>query len=89
MREVISTRNGYIEHVGRRQGNSTRQIDYAIQKLFDGDTVKVECHASKSMRAKDLLMKRISIRLLREHRIDKNSLDIDTSKMTMKLIFNP
>lgn len=41
----ISTMHNFIDTGKRRDGNTTRQIDNAIQLLFQGKTVKVEDHS--------------------------------------------
>lgn len=58
-----------IIRLGRVTGNSTRQIDRAIDLFFQGHTVLVEDHymQGEHREANKLLMKRIVNRLEAEH----------------------
>lgn len=57
----------------RKKGNTTRQADFAIQKLFKGNIVKVEdhskCHAGDRYLF-DVIMKRLN----REHYTNSNKI---------------
>jgi len=57
----------------RASGNTTRQVNFAIQNLFEGNTVKVQDHAGKgkSHRANIVLFNNILRRLNSEHTLDR------------------
>jgi hypothetical protein len=75
---------------GRGSGNSIRQVDYAIDKLYEGYVVKVQDHFvnGADKRANQYLFDRIIKRLEFEHnlrylfatdkvRLDKHKLEIE------------
>lgn len=73
-REVIDTLDalhwGLIEYIpDRRRGNTTRIIDYIIQKLFEGYEVICNDH-HESVEARKYLVNRVLARLSYEHNID-------------------
>lgn len=76
----------------RRDGNSTRQIDFAIQKLFEGYIVVVEDHYfNKDWRpdrkASEYLFKRIIDRIKFEHSyIDPKKVLVNKSNLTIEFI---
>jgi len=76
----------------RKYGNSTRQIDKAIQDLFNGYTVVVEDHhdTGKNRQSNILLYERILDRLELEHNlyilIDNKIIRIDRNKLELELI---
>lgn len=66
LKETKSTLNGYYQSSRRRSGNTTRQIDLAIQYLFNGYIVKILDHymdgseIGASRRLLDVLIKRLN-----------------------------
>lgn len=66
----------------RRNGNSSRQIDHAIQLLFSGKTVAVIDHSGHNIANIDLF-KRIIRRLEIEHHQPK--IIVDRKKLIIKL----
>lgn len=80
-----------------RDGNSTKQVNFAIQKLFEGYIVKVEDHASLELNfpitkafANAELFNRILFRLEIEHNLKQLILEdkivIDTDKLEIELV---
>lgn len=70
----------------RRDGNTTRQADAAIQYLFNGYEVIVVDHASLfSNKANEFFFKFIMRRLFNEHGIDLKQIDFDREKLSIKL----
>lgn len=67
---------------GNKKGNTSRQIDYAVDCLFQGYTVVVDDHkasASENPQALNIrLLNKIIYRLVEEHKIDRG--DIYTSR---------
>ena len=64
---------GFKENSKRRSGNSTRQVDYAIQQIFSAPRTKVLVidHAGTiSEDANKRLFKRVVDRLIMEHNLD-------------------
>jgi len=80
------------EKSGRRVGNTTRQIDYAIQLLFTGHTVVVKDHWYKGERRdpNEYLFYRILDRLALEHSlrhmVEHKEIKIDKNKLILKLL---
>lgn len=68
----------------RGDGNTTRQINFAIERLFKGDRVIVVDHF-KSFKASVMLLTKIVDRLVAEHRIDFNKVVIDQTKLEIEL----
>ena len=90
----FSTLYAPILKAGRRMGNTTRQIDYAIQCLFQGHKVKVVDHVEltydlgePSRDADMYLMSKIRKRLELEHPllIKAGMVKIDTDDMIIEL----
>ncbi len=68
----IDTLSFMVKHTtGRRRGNSTRQVDYAIQKLFEGYEVIVYDHheSGDNGNVNRELKRRIIKRLEAEHKL--------------------
>lgn len=88
MREVRNTIDGADIRAGRRCGNSTRQIDLAIDLLFSGFKVDVKDHFDNGcMRESNrLLFEHILLRLDREHHIGTSLLIVDYKNLTIELI---
>lgn len=84
--EKVSTLGGGIIS-GRRKGNSTRQIDRAIQIIFSGRTCVVLDHFEdgSSHRANLYLFNQILSRLAFEHEIGVDKLNIDRNKLEISL----
>lgn len=74
----------------RVSGNTTRQIDYAIQLLYGEYIVEVRDHyeSGKNRRVNQLLFDRIRDRILLEHRnlMRNEVLRIDRTKLELELI---
>lgn len=51
----------------RADGNTTRQIDYAVQCLLSGDEVEIIDHANDSYEQTETMCKRILNRIHKEH----------------------
>jgi len=68
MKEIVSTLDCKVTP-RRRDGNSTRQIDAAIQIIFNYKVCKVEDHWERGGRREgnEILFRRIVDRLEREH----------------------
>jgi hypothetical protein len=87
MKEKVSTLIGFEHNMERASGNSTRQIDLAIQLLFQGKIVKVEDHAAYGRRmVNDLLFDRILDRLYHEHGHMFNNIKYDRKKHEIELV---
>lgn len=72
----------------RRMGNTTRQVDFAIQKLFDGYVVKMEDHFEngKHRVANKFLFARVMERLEREFRMShRKNFEYDEKNLTIQL----
>ena len=68
MKTINTNEMGNIFKYGRRTGNTTRQIDAAIQYLFDGWAVRCEDHSHGHVsNANTALMIRILRRIRAEH----------------------
>lgn len=81
------------EILDRRQcGNTTRQVDFAIQKFFKGYVVHLRDHFQdgKNRRANERMLQLILQRLSREHQaidlILADKLKIDLNKLTIELV---
>lgn len=65
---VCTVHGGVMLQGGRARGNTTRQVDWAIQQLFDGKKVLVIDHAHfLSSETSKMLMGMIANRLSAEH----------------------
>lgn len=88
IREIKSTldRNSLVP--GRAVGNTTRQVNDAIDLLYAGYTVKAEDHYALGgdRNTNKLLLDRILKRLLFEHQVDLNRVKIDVNKLTVELV---
>ena len=86
---MISTREHKYYIPGRRRGNSTRQADFAIQKLFDGEVVLVEDHYETKQADKHLL-KMILKRLETQFMIKEKNVKISNvnEQITVQLLAN-
>lgn len=85
-----TTLQGMEFEPGRAVGNSTRQIDNAVQLLFKGETVYVLDHWNQGTHneANKNLFDRILDRLIGELRIDfKKNILIDKNRLIIKLYF--
>ena len=71
----------------RRDGNTTRQIDFAVQQMFKGKTVAVHDHymgginRDANIRLADLIYKRMAT----EHKTFKLIVKRDKNTITIKL----
>lgn len=70
MKETINILDLLLIKRGRAVGNSTRQMDFAIQKLFEGYIVIVQDHYryGDDNQANGFLFNKIIGRLEREHK---------------------
>lgn len=82
---VTDTIEGVILTPKRSDGNTTRQIDAAIQKIFDGLKVNVVCHSSNTYPDNSRLLYRIMNRLREEHGIREGKLLVDYKRCTIEL----
>jgi len=64
----VSTLEANCFIIGRMEGNTTRQVDFAIYQLFKGKHVIVQDHynSGKDLRANSMLLKRIQNRVYNE-----------------------
>ena len=91
MKEVKNTLEGFEDTYQRRTGNSTRQIDIAVNLLFKGYKVEIKDHweYGSHREANRNLFQRIIKRLQVEHRLDElikeKKIKIDKSKFTIEL----
>jgi len=91
-KKTLSTLYGYERIPGRMSGNSTRQIDLAIQLFFTHQIVKIRDHYQwgKSRRANKLLFSRVIKRLHAEHRLKyllkEKKVIIDYDNLSIELI---
>lgn len=89
-KKKISTLNVEDIRAGRIAGNSIRQVDFAIDKLYEGYIIKVQDHLDNGQNnnANKYLFNRIIKRLELEHnlrylfatdkvRLDKDQLEIE------------
>lgn len=87
MKQKQTTMDGFEPNYDRRSGNSTRQIDYAIQLLFSGKIVKVVDHASEGRRrVNQMLFNRIRDRLHFEHKGAIEWIKFDTKNLEIYLL---
>lgn len=92
MKEVKNTLEGFEYTYQRRSGNSTRQIDMAINLLFKGSKLEVKDHweYGSHRKANEDLFRRILKRLQFEHNLDllikENKIKIDKYKLTIELL---
>ena len=86
---TLTSMYGFITH-NRRDGNSTRLVDNAIQILYDGKVCVVEDHhgLGKNIQANRYLMDKIIHRLSTEHNLsammDEDKIRIDMSKLEIE-----
>lgn len=69
----VSTLLFASEEAGRASGNTTRQVDFAVQQFFKYNLVIVQDHASdgENEMQNRLLLLKIERRLNEEHRMDR------------------
>ena len=86
--KTVSTLDGMYFSSQRASGNTTRIINFAIELLFRGETIKVEDHHENGTNAmaNRMLADRIMGRLVSEHfNDDKSKVDFNRMTMIMKL----
>lgn len=88
MKRTVTT--VFEEETGRMTGNTTRQVDFAIQQLFNGKIVVVKDHfEGAKKRNHEMLFDRIVNRLKFEHRLDlmlkSNLIRIDKKYLELEL----
>ena len=83
---VVSTLDLVEVNPERRSGNTTRQIDAAIQALFDGHTVELNDHFKSGgcRESNKALLRRTLGRLWHEHRIVDANIIVNWNKCTIK-----
>lgn len=92
MKEVKNTLEGFEDTYQRCSGNSTRQIDIAINLLFKGYKVEIKDHwgYGSHRKANENLFQRVLRRLQVEHRLDvlikEKKIKIDKAKLTIELL---
>ena len=92
MKEVKNTLEGFQDTYQRCSGNSTRQIDIAINLLFKGYIVEIKDHWEYGghKKANENLFQRVLHRLQFEHRLDalikEKKIKIDKNKLTIELL---
>lgn len=78
-----------IDNESRRVGNTTRQIDGAIQALFSGKIVEVVAHYKPSLMSNNILLGQIIRRMQMEHKYDslvsKGYIVLDRERCIIKL----
>ena len=86
--DYVTTNRAYIIK-GRRVGNTTRQIDYAIQALFNGKRVGVYSHDKGGRHSDKFLFYAILKRLENEHKLkylmSNGFISIDRSNYVLEL----
>lgn len=91
MKKIRNTLDGFELTKARASGNSTRQIDLAINLLFNGFTVKVMDHfkSGTDIDANKFLLYRILKRLKDEHGLGGEDnfykVIVDRSKLTIEI----
>ena len=70
----------------RRSGNSTRLLDYYVQKLFQDGEVKISDH-HPTRQASELLYKHFLRRLNIEHNLTDKDIYFNNSNLLVKLKF--
>lgn len=85
--ERKSTLNAYIQKSGRKMGNSTRQINLAIDLLFEGYKVVVTDHwkNGRDLIANRDLLRRIVKRLEHEFLIERKHTRLNYDYLTIML----
>ena len=90
MRETRNTANGYLHVGGRMNGNSTRQIDSAIQDIFGGYVVIIKESSGSKKEQNILLFEKIVKRLQAEHNLDnmirRKKIRVSRADLTIELI---
>lgn len=75
-----------VKSEGRRSGNTTRQVDLAVQHLFRDDIIVCHDHAGTET-ANDLFYGRVIRRLIQEHSIPVKYIISDKRYLTIYLKF--
>lgn len=88
VRELRSTLKDITTYSDRQCGNTTRQVDKAIEIVFNGDICIVRDHNENgiNMFSNRLLFKKILRRLSYEHGILSSGLIINKIRLTIQLI---
>lgn len=86
---TYNTLHGAIISFYRRSGNSIRQVDAAIQALYDGKTVIVRDHSNTGKRADRHLFDMLRRRLETEHNLswlhDNKYIEVNGRDYTIRL----
>ena len=69
----------------RCSGNTTRQVDYAIQLLFNGKTIRIESHDG-GINSSKYLLKRIIKRLENEFHMGQKSCEYELVEVDLLVI---
>jgi len=86
-KKVKSTLSELTLIPGRKVGNTTREVDNAIDMLYEGYIIEARDHYALGgdRKANEMLLERILKRLLFEHQVDLNRVKVDTNKLTVEL----
>lgn len=91
-RSLNSTLNAHLKFSERRSGNTTRQVDHAINSLFKGDIVIVQDHhkTGKCNLSNKVLFQKVLNRLNNEHDIvipsDQKYIEINKINLSLYLM---
>jgi len=91
-KEVKTTLEGFVDTYARQSGRSTRQIDIAVNLLFQGYIVEVKDHYKNGndRRLNKRLFEEVLRRLRLEHGLDmlieRNKIKINKEKLTIELL---
>lgn len=85
--EIVSTLECPNITTMRADGNTTRQIDFAVQQLFKKNIVKAEDHARLGIKPDKRLFELILDRLNREFKSLQYYFIYDTKQLLIKLEF--
>ncbi|GEM_PF-3810994 len=89
MRTLSLSPSETVVELRRQAGNTTRQVDDAIQRLFAGESIRAIDHwkFGSSEEANTNYFRRILLRIEHEHSwlIRSNLLEIDEIELTIKL----
>lgn len=87
--EAKSILEGFTPVEGRRNGNTTRLVDHAIQMLFKHGAIKIESYeqgVETNRERTDLLFDRVKRRLVTEHLGIYSQLEFIKSNSEIRLV---
>lgn len=91
-KKVISTLEMKDIRPGRISGNSIRQVDFAIDMLYQGHTVKIEDHFAGGQNSKsnrylfDRVIKRLEIEHNLRHLFATDRIKLDKGKLEIQFL---